>query len=151
MPLPVQHWLRTLVDFRSEADNLLHWLAAEGKRSLLPDELAGHATTLVLEGYETSAMLLAFTLNELALHLDIQRRLHSELDEVAGRHHNGDLLGNVALGQLRYAEAVLLETLRLHPAMQALQKRCTQPFTLPGGPSVQPGTVLVLPVKAIHL
>ncbi|EDW56056.1 GM22912 [Drosophila sechellia] len=156
VPLPLQHWFRDLVEARSGGDNLLQWLA-ESKRGLGTEELAGHATTLLLEGYETSAMLLAFALYELALNEDAQRRLHIELDEVAQRHA-GNLIDPVALGELRYSEAALLEALRLHPAMQALQKRCTKSFTLPdqkpaasSALKVQLGTVLVLPVQAIHL
>ncbi|XP_017034072.1 probable cytochrome P450 308a1 [Drosophila kikkawai] len=149
VPLSVQHWLLTLVESRSETNNLLHWLDTEGRRGLDPLELAGHATTLVLEGYETSAMLLACALYELARNEDIQERLHRELDE---QETAADLLDNVVLGKLHYTEAVLMETLRLHPVMQALQKRCTKSFRLPeGGPIVQVGTVLVLPVQAIHL
>ncbi|XP_037725022.1 probable cytochrome P450 308a1 [Drosophila subpulchrella] len=156
VPLPLQNWFGELVDARSGGDNLLQWLA-EGKRTLGRDELAGHATTLLLEGYETSAMLLAFALYELALNKDAQRNLHCELDEVAQRH-NDNLMDHVALAELRYTEAALLEALRLHPAMQALQKRCTKSFTLPAQKygsaddlRVSLGTVLVLPVQAIHL
>ncbi|XP_016966927.1 probable cytochrome P450 308a1 [Drosophila biarmipes] len=156
VPLPLQKWLGELVEARSGGDNLLQWLA-EGKRTLGKDELAGHATTLLLEGYETSAMLLAFALYELALNEKAQRNLHCELDEVA-RRHDDNLMDHVALAELRYAEAALLEALRLHPAMQALQKRCTKSFTLPAQKSgsagdlcVALGTVLVLPVQAIHL
>ncbi|XP_017068404.1 probable cytochrome P450 308a1 [Drosophila eugracilis] len=156
VPLPLQHWFRDLVEARSGADNLLQWLA-DSKRTLTKDELTGHATTLLLEGYETSAMLLAFVLYELAINEDKQRRLHMELDEVAQRH-DGSLLNQAALAELRYTEAALLEALRLHPAMQALQKLCTKSFTLPSQKSgtgqefkVDLGTVLVLPVQAIHL
>ncbi|XP_043659341.1 probable cytochrome P450 308a1 [Drosophila teissieri] len=156
VPLSLQRWFRELVAARSGGDNLLQWLA-ESKRGLEEEQLAGHATTLLLEGYETSAMLLAFVLYELALNEAAQQRLHSELDAVAQRHA-GQLLNQVALAELRYGEAALLEALRLHPAMQALQKRCTKSFTLPAQKSganselhVAVGTVLVLPVQAIHL
>ncbi|EDV46628.1 probable cytochrome P450 308a1 [Drosophila erecta] len=156
VPLHLQQWFSELVAARSAGDNLLQWLAAS-KRGLGQQELAGHATTLLLEGYETSAMLLAFVLYELARNEEAQQRLHMELDEVA-RRHAGKLIEQVALGELRYGEAALLEALRLHPAMQALQKRCTKSFTLPAQKSgassvlnVDVGTVLVVPVQAIHL
>ncbi|XP_016986639.1 probable cytochrome P450 308a1 [Drosophila rhopaloa] len=156
VPLNLQHWFRELVAARSGGDNLLQWLV-DGKRTLGQDELTGYATTLLLEGYETSAMLLAFTLYELALNRDRQQRVQMELDEVAQRH-GSNLLAQAPLGELRYTEAALLEALRLHPAMQALQKRCTKSFTLPAQKSdgsgevrVDLGTVLVVPVQAIHL
>ncbi|XP_017042172.1 probable cytochrome P450 308a1 [Drosophila ficusphila] len=156
VPESLQNWFRELVAARSHGDNLLQWLS-ESKRTLEKDELAGHATTLLLEGYETSSMLLAFALYELAINEDIQKQLQIELDKVAF-NHDGGLLDQVALGKLRYTEATLLETLRIHPAMQALQKRCTKSFAIPAQKSgwkgefeVQMGTVLVVPVQAIHL
>ncbi|BFG01895.1 probable cytochrome P450 308a1 [Drosophila madeirensis] len=166
VPLSLQHWLcdlvRTSASASASANCFLHWLGEQQG-----SDLAGHATTLLLEGYETSAMLLAFALYELSLNESVQRRVHAELTEVAKRH-GGLLSGHAALTELRYAEATLLETLRLHPAMQALQKRCTKSFTLPAqrwdkdkdtetdtetdsSLQVALGTVLVLPVQAIHL
>ncbi|XP_001354383.3 probable cytochrome P450 308a1 isoform X1 [Drosophila pseudoobscura] len=160
VPLSLQDWLCALVRARSGANNFLHWL---GDKQGEQGDLAGHATTLLLEGYETSAMLLAFALYELSRNESAQRRVQTELEEVAQRH-GGLLVGHAALAELRYAEAALLETLRLHPAMQALQKRCTKSFTLPpqrsdtdtavgshGSIQVALGTVLVLPVQAIHM
>ncbi|KAH8274855.1 hypothetical protein KR026_012031 [Drosophila bipectinata] len=149
VPLSLQNWLRDLVMARSDGTSLLNWLR-DGKRTLSESELAGHATTLLLEGYETSAMLLAFALHELACNEDIQDNLLRELDESGG---------SGLLDEFRYTEAVLLETLRLHPAMQALQKRCTKSFELPAQKKdkgcrtleVKEGTVLVIPVQAIHL
>lgn len=157
VPLTVQRWLHRQVAARSEANTLLSWL-----RGQADDDIEGHAATLLLEGYETSAMLLAFALYEMAQHPVEQRRLQTELDEVA-QNNAGDLLQPAALDALQYVEATLYETLRLHPAMPALLKRCTQSFTLPaqctvnvwdGGAAslrVSKNTVLIVPVQAIHL
>lgn len=155
VPLTIQKWIRRQVAERSDGSTLLNWLKDK------PDcDIEGHATTLLLEGYETSAMLLAFALYELALNPSVQRRLQAEIDEVAGCN-DGQLLKHEALEALQYAEATLYETLRLHPAMPALLKRCTQSFTLPAqstvnrtnvkGLRVPKNMVLVVPVQAIHL
>lgn len=157
VPLTVQRWLHRQVAARSESNTLLSWL-----RGQADDDIEGHAATLLLEGYETSAMLLAFALYELAQHPLNQRRLQAKLDEVA-QSNAGELLQPAALDALQYVEATLYETLRLHPAMPALFKRCTQSFTLPaqsnvnvlnGGAAslrVPKNTVLIVPVQAIHL
>lgn len=159
VPLPVQRWLHRQVAARSGSNTLLSWLRVREVNAI-----EGHATTLLLEGYETSAMLLAFALYELAQHPSVQRRLQAELDEVA-QCNAGELLVPAALDALKYAEATLYETLRLHPAMPALLKRCTQSFTLPAQSNVldvdasagaaslrvSRNTVLIVPVQAIHL
>lgn len=159
VPLPVQRWLHRQVAARSGSNTLLSWLRGQEEK-----EIEGHAATLLLEGYETSAMLLAFALHELAEHPSVQRRLQAELDEVAPGNA-GELVQPAALDALKYAEAILYETLRLHPAMPALFKRCTQSFMLPaqrngldaaasaGATSlrVSRNTVLIVPVQGIHL
>ncbi|XP_017853315.1 probable cytochrome P450 308a1 [Drosophila busckii] len=154
VPLALERWLQQMVaaslSSRS-SKSLLH--ALHEKLGATHVAVAGHAATLLLEGYETSASLLAFALYELARNPLKQRRLQAELDAVAGQQ----LLSHEALESLSYAEATLYETLRLHPAMPALQKRCTESFLLPSqtaaGAALQVAkhTVLVLPVQAIHL
>ncbi|XP_060663347.1 probable cytochrome P450 308a1 isoform X1 [Drosophila nasuta] len=157
VPLDIQRWLRRQVagSSSSKGNTLLNWLRA--RRDC---DIEGHATTLLLEGYETSAMLLAFALYELAAHPTEQCQLQSELDAMAA-HYDGQLLHPEALDALHYAEATLYETLRLHPAMPALLKRCTESFVLPSqqpddvaaaaGLLVAKETVLIVPVQAIHL
>ncbi|KAH8385476.1 hypothetical protein KR093_007930 [Drosophila rubida] len=154
VPVNIQRWLRGQVANRSRAGHtLLNWLQNKADS----ETIEGHATTLLLEGYETSAMLLAFALHELAANPSVQSRLHAELIAIAARH-DSELLTTAALHALPYAEATLCETLRLHPAMPALLKRCTESFVLPpqqphaaAGVRVPRGMVLVVPVQAIHL
>ncbi|XP_034490351.1 probable cytochrome P450 308a1 [Drosophila innubila] len=155
VPLNVQKWIRRQVAGRSDGNTLLNCL--KDKHDC---DIEGHSTTLLLEGYETSATLLAFALYELALNPSIQRQLQEEVDEVA-RYNGGRLLEPEALDALQYTEATLFETLRLHPAMPALLKRCTKSFVLPSqckekGENdarlrVPKDMVLVVPVQAIHL
>lgn len=51
---------------------------------------------------------------------------------------------------------LLVETLRLHPPMLALQKQCTKPLTLPAQTKesksfkVPKGMTFIVPVKAVH-
>lgn len=52
------------------------------------EELAGHALSLFIEGFETSSTVLAFALYELAQYPEVQERLHEEIIDVLSRHDN---------------------------------------------------------------
>ncbi|XP_030381980.1 probable cytochrome P450 308a1 [Scaptodrosophila lebanonensis] len=188
MPLNLQHWLSRIVKQLLQScigrqidgnASFIQSLVDARQRANLPVDvktIIGHCSTLLLEGYETSASLLAFALYELARHEPAQQRLQADIDALSAKN-DGQLHRPEALTSLAYAEATLYETLRLHPAMSTLQKRCTKPFVLPSqnpegrsffqevaGPEAEyteanrdtqevhipVGMVFVIPVQAIH-
>jgi cytochrome P450 len=67
--------------------------------------------TILLAGHETSGVALAWTWYLLSQHLEVERRLHAELDAVLG----GRTPSFDDLPQLRYTRMVIEETLRLYP------------------------------------
>lgn len=52
------------------------------------EEMAGHALTIFLEGFETSSSGLSYVLYDLAQNPAIQDRLKAEIDEVLDNHDN---------------------------------------------------------------
>jgi len=67
---------------------------------------------LIIAGTDTTSGTLSFLVAELANRPDIQARLHKELDQEIGR----DRLPNVDdLENLRFLDAIVLETMRLYP------------------------------------
>lgn len=67
---------------------------------------------MIFRGTDTTAILTEWILAEMILHPEMQRRLQEELDSVAGP--NG-MIEESQLSQLPYLQAVIKETLRLHP------------------------------------
>lgn len=53
----------------------------DGKQKLSDDDIYATAITFLLAGYETTSNTLSFTTYLLALHPDVQERLHQEIDE----------------------------------------------------------------------
>lgn len=108
---------------------------------------------MYFEGSETSAASLAFALYELANHQEVQDRLYAEVCETFAKN-NGELTYEALTG-MTYLENILSEVFRAY-AIPNLSRICTQPFTLPsigGNPpvTIAPGTVVEIPIRALHL
>jgi cytochrome P450 len=106
----------------------------------MSDELVrDEALTLFLAGHETTANALAWTWYLLSQHPEVERRLHSELDDVL----QGRAPELADVPRLRYAEMILAEALRLYPPAWAIGRMATGPFEL-GGVEIPAKSICIL-------
>ncbi|KAK7788573.1 hypothetical protein R5R35_000158 [Gryllus longicercus] len=112
----------------------------------------GHAVTFLTEGSETSSITLGFAWYELARHPAVQEELRQEV--VAARGANGGRLPFEVLLELPLLDQVIHETLRLHPALPAMEKVCTRAISLRAADGtelhVPKGQLVILPVLGFH-
>lgn len=100
-------------------------------------ELRDEMMTLLLAGHETTAVALTWTWYLLALNKETETKLHEELDAVLG-----DRDPNVAdIPNLRYAEWVIKESMRLYPPAWGIGRRALAdfklgPYRLPAGTNI---------------
>ena len=88
------------------------------------DQVRDECVTLVLAGHETTADALTWTFFLLAQHPEIAERLKSELDQVVGdRPPIPDDYPN-----LKYAEMVFSESMRLYPPAWGIARTVVEPF-----------------------
>ena len=92
------------------------------------EQVRDEALTLFLAGHETTANALAWTWYLLSQHPEVERRLHSELDDVL----QGRAPELADVPRLRYTEMILAEALRLYPPAWAIGRMATGPFELGG-------------------
>jgi cytochrome P450 len=90
------------------------------------EQVRDEALTLFLAGHETGANALTWTWYLLSQHPEVEQRLHAEIDHVL----QGRPPELADLPQLRYAEMVLSEALRLYPPAWAIGRRAKDKFTL---------------------
>jgi cytochrome P450 len=103
------------------------------------EQVRDEAITLFLAGHETGANALTWSWYLLSQHPEVERRLHDEIDTVLG-----DRAPELAdLPNLRYAEMVLSEALRLYPPAWAIGRKALGTFTV-GGYHIPGGSICIV-------
>ncbi|EFJ16679.1 hypothetical protein SELMODRAFT_1587, partial [Selaginella moellendorffii] len=122
-------------------------LALQGEDELQDDDIVAVLWEMIFRGTDTTAILTEWVLAELVVHPDIQRKLHLELDATLGAEDVRD----DHVHRLTYLQAVVKETLRLHPPGPLLSwsRLCTQDTTIAGGHHVPKGTNAMVNMWAI--
>jgi cytochrome P450 len=82
-------------------------------------QIRDEVMTLLLAGHETTAGALSWTFHLLSQHLDVQRQMQDEIDDVLG----GRLPQHADLARLRYARSVLQEAMRLYPPAWLIERQ----------------------------
>ena len=101
---------------------------------------------LFIAGHETTAVLMTWALHLLSGRLDVQERLYEEVQRV---WDVGDLSFD-ALSEMKYADQVINETLRLYPPAWSLFLRETiEPINL-GEDTIPAGAVVLISPWVIH-
>ncbi|KAM6499702.1 Cytochrome P450 [Amanita muscaria] len=88
-----------------------------------------------LEGYDTTAISLSWALVELARHPEKQDKLRRELLQFSGSDPTWDQI--VTGTACPYLDAVVHESLRLHPPIQALQRMADKDDVVPLGSPIK--------------
>ncbi len=123
---------------------LLHATDEDGNR-MSDDQLRDEVMTIIMAGHETTAIALSWTWRLLALHPEVERKLHSELDEQLG-----DSAPAVEdLPYLTYTNAVLKESMRLYPPAWAIGREAVEDCEI-GGYHVPAKTQLFISQYVVH-
>ncbi|XP_013394387.1 cytochrome P450 3A4 [Lingula anatina] len=116
------------------------------KKALTTEEIAGNGLLFFIAGYGTANDTLGYTSYLLATHPEVQQRLLEEIDDVLqGAEPTYD---NVS--KLTYLEQVINESMRLYP-VGLRQDRVPTRDTTVNGLFIPKGTVVIIPIYAIHM
>jgi len=117
-------------------------------KQLTEYEILAQAIVFFLAGYETTATTLTFCTYELALNQDIQDKLYEEINSAVDS--NGEI-SYEELARLPYLDAVLSETLRLHPPALRLVRLASTDYKLgETGITLPKGQQIEFPIHGIH-
>jgi len=144
-------WMQKLMDGRRtnhvEVDDVMGVLmkATDEKGNPVSDEhICNELLSVLTAGQMTTAVALAWAFYELGRHPEVTAKLRAALDEVGP-----DADPNVILTSLPYLEAVVKETIRLHPILSECARIPMEPVQIRGR-TVQPGQALVVSIVGIH-
>ncbi|XP_063700278.1 probable cytochrome P450 9f2 [Culicoides brevitarsis] len=117
------------------------------------EDIIGQSIQIFAAGFDTSAILFQFTAYELALHPEIQQKLTAEIDKVR-ENLKGKPLTYEIVQEMKYADKVIKESIRLHPALTWIERACTKPVTLTDSNGrdlhLEVGDHCVMPASGFH-
>ena len=92
--------------------------------TLTPQDLQEEVDTFMFEGHDTTTSATSWTCHLIGTHIDIQKKLHEEIDKIFGDSDRA--ITNEDLHSLEYLECVIKESLRLFPPVPFLSRSTTE-------------------------
>ena len=138
---------RLVNGFAGRHDFLSRLMAARDEHGIgmSNHQLRDETLTLLLAGHETTALALSWSFFLLGQHPEIARRLAAEVSETLGsREATVDDLTN-----LKFAESVILESMRLYPPAWAIGRESVGTFEVKGY-VFPPGTTVFIVPWVLH-
>ncbi|KAF7436931.1 hypothetical protein PC9H_003765 [Pleurotus ostreatus] len=106
-------------------------VSEDPKGQLDEDEILSQMATIILAGYETTALTLAWLLYELSKHPEDQKMMREEIRELRAKLPRGTEFTMLHLDSLTFTIACMKEVLRLYPIVPALVRTAERDDVLP--------------------
>ncbi|WP_062117864.1 cytochrome P450 [Aureimonas sp. AU40] len=117
----------------------------ETGRTMSDEEMVDNLMTFITAGHETTALGLAWTFHLLAKHPAIEAKVLAEIAAVTG----GAPVEAEHIAELAYTRQVFSEAMRLYPPAPIITRTALRDIVL-GGRQIAEGTVLYVPIHAVH-
>ncbi|XP_068634768.1 geraniol 8-hydroxylase-like [Aristolochia californica] len=113
----------------------------ETEMPLTKDHIKGLLMDLVMAGMDTTTTTMEWAMSEMMHNQGVMRKAQEELDQVVG---SNSTVEETHLPKLRYLNAVVKETLRLHPATPIMLPRTPSKSCTAGGYTIPQGCRIVV-------
>ncbi|XP_051026798.1 cytochrome P450 4F4-like [Acomys russatus] len=121
----------------------------EDGRQLSDEDIRAEADTFMFRGHDTTASGLSWILYNLARHPEHQERCRQEVRELL-RGREPEEIEWDDLAQLPFLTMCIKESLRLHPPVTVISRRCTQDIALSDGRVIPKGVICVINIFGTH-
>ncbi|GJQ85986.1 Cyp6a9 [Trypoxylus dichotomus] len=131
-------------------DDFLQMLLDMKKDGILDmNEVYAQSIMFLVAGHGTTASGLTTALFELACNQNIQEKLRKEVRDVIAKH-DGKITYE-AVKEMKYLHMVLQETIRKHPPITTLRRKCVKDYPIPNSNVIiEKGTSIYVPVLGFH-
>ncbi|XP_011025604.1 PREDICTED: cytochrome P450 78A7-like [Populus euphratica] len=125
-------------------------LSLEGEEKLQDDDMVAVLWEMIFRGTDTTALLTEWVMAELVLHTEVQEKLRRELD-MAVKDRSLSEVTDSEMSKLPYLQAVVKETLRVHPPGPLLSwaRLCSSDVQLSNGMVIPADTTAMVNMWAI--
>ncbi|XP_003796670.1 phylloquinone omega-hydroxylase CYP4F11-like isoform X1 [Otolemur garnettii] len=121
----------------------------EDGKTLSDEDIRSQADTFMFGGHDTTASALSWVLYNLARHPEYQERCRQEVQELL-RNREPEEIEWDDLAQLPFLTMCIKESLRLHPPVPFITRRCTQDIELPDGRVIPKGVICLISILGTH-
>ncbi|KAM9100809.1 cytochrome P450 4F11-like isoform X2 [Sarcophilus harrisii] len=121
----------------------------EDGKSLSDKDIRAEADTFMFEGHDTTASGISWLFYNLAQHQEYQDRCRQEIEELL----RGRQLEEIEwddLSQMPFLTMCIKESLRLHPPVPAVLRRCTKDIKLPDSRIIPKGIICFISIFGTH-
>ncbi|KAM5237922.1 cytochrome P450 4F6-like [Ctenodactylus gundi] len=118
-------------------------------KELSDEDIRAEADTFMFGGHDTTASGLSWVLYNLARHPEHQERCRQEVQSLLRDRDPTEIKWD-NLTQLPFLTMCIKESLRLHPPVVVISRRCTQDVALPDGRVIPKGNICVISIFGIH-
>ncbi|XP_069613231.1 ultra-long-chain fatty acid omega-hydroxylase-like [Ranitomeya imitator] len=143
-----ENWIKSKQGKTKDFIDILILSKDEDGNQLSDEELRAEVDTFMFEGHDTTASGLSWILYNLASHPEYQEKCREEIRELlkgSTTHLEWD-----DLSQLPFTTMCIKESLRLHPPVTVVARRCTEDITMPDGKVIPKGNISLLSIYGTH-
>ncbi|CAH2222471.1 cytochrome P450 4F22 isoform X1 [Pelobates cultripes] len=145
----VAEWIRSKQGKTKDFIDILLLSKDEDGSQLSDEEMRDEVDTFMFEGHDTTASGLSWILYNLARHPEYQEKCREEIRELI-RGKDTEELNWDELSQLPFTTMCIKESLRLHPPVTAVSRRCTEDIKLPDGKVIPKGNICLISIYGTH-
>ncbi|CAM4660890.1 unnamed protein product [Lepidochelys olivacea] len=142
-------WLKSKQGRTVDFIDILLLAKDEDGQDLSDEDIAAEADTFMFEGHDTSASGLSWVLYNLACHPEYQERCREEIKDLL-RDKESEEVEWEDLSRVPFSTMCIKESLRLHPPVTAVSRRCTEDIKLPDGRVLPKGNVCLISIYGTH-
>ncbi|XP_054663789.1 ultra-long-chain fatty acid omega-hydroxylase isoform X2 [Grus americana] len=144
-----QAWVESHQGRSMDFIDLLLLSKDEDGNTLSDEDISAEADTFMFEGHDTTASGLAWLLYNLARHPHYQEQCRQEVRELL-KGRDVEEIDWDDLSHLPFTTMCIKESLRLHPPVTAVSRRCTEDIALRDGRVIPKGIICLVSIYGTH-